>query len=358
MKSLLFAGGGTGGHLFPGLALADAIKRRSPENTVTFVGTVNGLDRDIVPMHGYALELISMGRGSPLSLKRPMNSPRFLLALWQSIGLLRRLRPDAVVALGGFAAAAPGIAARICGVPLVILEQNTIPGRTNRLLSRWAAQIHLQFSSARANLDAPAEIIHDSGSPIRAELAAFAAKPPVSGTHLLIMGGSQGAEQLNQLVLAAIGGIVSDCECPVIHIAGSANEKTMKQAYDDLGINARVHGFAHDMPGIYAAVRLAISRAGAGSLAELAAVGIPAILVPLPSAKDDHQRKNAVEIAATGGAVVMEQALASPDLLRETVSGLWHDASRISTMAKAIRLTAKPDAAERIAEKILSLANA
>lgn len=351
----MFAGGGTGGHLFPGLALADALRARCPEAGIGFIGTRDGLECSLVPRAGYPLDLIAAGRGSPLSRRRPMNLPRFGVALLQSVRLLRRERPDALIVLGGYAGAAPGLAARVCGVPLVLLEQNTVPGRVNRMLVRWARQIHLQFLSARERFGASPATWFDTGSPMRASLAALAKHPPCRGDALLVMGGSQGAHRLNDMVLEAMPMIRDALGCRVIHLAGAGQKDAVAAAYAAMGATADVHDFCDTMDACYRNARLAVSRAGAGSLAELAAAGLPAVLLPLPSAMDDHQRKNAEVLTRRGAACVLDERTDPASRLAETVIHLWQAEGERAAMADSIRQTARPDAADEIAEAILSL---
>ncbi|MFW5857913.1 MAG: UDP-N-acetylglucosamine--N-acetylmuramyl-(pentapeptide) pyrophosphoryl-undecaprenol N-acetylglucosamine transferase, partial [Planctomycetota bacterium] len=202
LPHVLFAGGGTGGHLYPGLALAKALQARAGRIWITFVGTAHGLDAELAPAAGFPLYTVPAGRGSPLSLRRPWNAVRFVQSVTACRRIFRMRPPDVVVGLGGFAAAPAGLAARWAGVPLVLLEQNVLPGRVTRLLSRWAAEIHLQFDEARTRLPRARGAVLHSGSPLRAELAALADGPPVDGDRLLVMGGSQGARRLNELVCA------------------------------------------------------------------------------------------------------------------------------------------------------------
>lgn len=352
---IAFAGGGTGGHLFPGLALAEAIKKQCPDAESTFIGTKEGLETSIVPEAGYTLNLLSAGRGMPLSFRRPLNLPRFVVAIFQSMWFMMRYRPDVLVALGGYAAAGPGLAAKVLGVPIVVLEQNSVPGRVNRLLAGWARQIHLQFSEALPFLHfAPAEIFH-SGSPMRSEYEEMLNKPPERGNALLITGGSQGARSLNDIMIEAIPDIVEKCRCHVIHVAGEGNEEEVREKYKALGLDVEVYGFADLLP-LYKRARLAITRAGAGTIMELAALGIPALLVPLPTARDSHQRKNASVIVGAGGASILDQIGLSPDAVVYSVCRLWQDDQRLDNMSKAIRGTAIANAADNIAKQVISLA--
>lgn len=351
----MLAGGGTGGHLFPGLALADALRARCPEAGIGFIGTPDGLERTLVPRAGYPLDLIAAGRGSPISRHRPMNLPRFLVALAQCMRLLRKERPDALIVLGGYAGAAPGLVAGWLGIPLVLLEQNTIPGRVNRMLARRARQIHLQFLCAREHFGSSPATWHDTGSPIRAGLSALTRRAPCRGEALLVMGGSQGAQSLNALVLKAMPAIRDAIGCRVIHLCGTGQEESVGESYRQMGIEATVYGFCHQMETCYPNARLAVSRAGAGSLAELAAAGIPALLLPLPSAMDDHQRKNAEVLVRKGAACMLDEQNDAPATLAERVIHLWKTEGERAGMAEAIRRTARPDAAEEIANAILSL---
>jgi UDP-N-acetylglucosamine--N-acetylmuramyl-(pentapeptide) pyrophosphoryl-undecaprenol N-acetylglucosamine transferase len=354
---VILAGGGTGGHLMPGLALASALQRRARGTEILFIGTRRGLDRQLVPASGWRLALIAAGRGSPLSLRRPLNAPRFLWSLLQSRRRLRAERADCVVALGGFAAAAPGLAAGALGVPLVLLEQNTVPGRVTRLLAPRAREVHLQFGEAAAMLPGASGRISVTGSPLREEVRRLTEEPPVHGGALLVVGGSQGARDLNRLVLAAGRPLAEAAGGRVIHIAGPAHVEEVRAGWSGLGIDAEVYGFATTMPALYRRSSVVVSRAGALSLAEFAAAGLPAVLVPLPTAKDDHQRTNAASVAEAGAAVVLEPAGLRPEALAGAVADLFGDDATRAALADGMRGLARPDAADRVAARILALAD-
>ncbi len=351
------AGGGTGGHLFPGLSLAQALKDLDPDTEVSFIGTSHGLDMEIVPRAGYFIDILSAGRGSPLSLSHMSNMPRFILSIWQSIKLFKAYKPDVLVALGGFAAATPGIAARILGVPVVILEQNSVPGRVNRLLSRWAKGIYLQFRCAREQFINTKAKFYDLGSPMREQMCKLAQEKPVDGDALLIIGGSQGAQRLNEIVLESIKDIQEQTGCKIIHVAGAGNEEGIKKAYKSLGVDAVVHGFFGKLSDCYRESKLAISRSGAGSIAELAAAGLPSILVPLPTAMDNHQMINAEWVAQKNGAFVLEQPLLTSEILTRQVVRIWNNKELRDSMAESVRLLARPESAGEIAESIMQLAS-
>lgn len=352
---ILMAGGGTGGHLFPGLALARQLRQLDPEVAISFIGTRYGLDLEIVPRSGYSIDILAAGRGSPISRKNPLNAPRFALALLQCAGLFRQYKPDVLVALGGYAAAAPGIVARLFKIPVVILEQNSIPGRVNRLLARWAKRIYLQFRCARTRFEKTNAKFYDFGSPMREEMVRLVDEKPCSGKALLIMGGSQGAQSLNRIVLEAISEISKETSCEIIHVAGPGNEDEIRAAYQMLGISASVHGFFGSMESCYRSSRLVISRSGAGSLAELGLAGLPSLLVPLPDSMDDHQRHNARWLEESGAAVVLEQTILTPAMLAKQVTRLWNDAELLERMGHCARRTARPGAAREIAQSILEM---
>ncbi len=350
------AGGGTGGHICPGMALADELQKLQPQTEIAFLGTNDGLDRELLWGSGYRLELLAAGRGSPLNWRKPANAPRFAYALYQTFRLFRKERPDVLVALGGFAAAAPGIVARMMKVPVVILEQNTVPGRVNRLLSKWAVQIHSQFEEARNFFRQSPATFQASGSPLRKAFLDMCTEPPVNGDSLLVMGGSQGAKRLNEIVANAARRIVGETGCHLIHVAGPAHENQIRAMYRDAGVDAEVYGFYNNMEDLYRRSRLVVARSGAISLAEFAAAGLPAILVPLPSAMDDHQRLNALSLAASGAAVSYEETKASTETFAPLVVSLWKDEPRRAAMADEMRRTARPESGVEIARAVIGLA--
>ncbi|MCL2001010.1 MAG: UDP-N-acetylglucosamine--N-acetylmuramyl-(pentapeptide) pyrophosphoryl-undecaprenol N-acetylglucosamine transferase [Planctomycetes bacterium] len=352
------AGGGTGGHLCPGMGLADELKRIRPDVDIGFLGTNVGLDRELLWGSGYRLELLSAGRGSPLSWRRPSNAPRFLLALWQVYRLFTRERPDVVVALGGFGAAAPGIMARVLKIPLIILEQNTVPGRVNRMLSGWAAEIHSQFEEARNYFRESSAVFNHSGSPLRGPFLCMCSEPPCCGDAILVMGGSQGAKRLNEIFADAARRIIGETGAKLIHVAGPAHEADIRSSYYRAGVQAEVYGFYNNMEELYRRSRLVVARSGAISLAEFAAAGLPAVLVPLPSAMDDHQRLNALSLVLSEAAASYEETKASTETFAPLVVSLWKDEARRQAMAMEMRRTAKPEAGHEIALSVIRLAGA
>jgi UDP-N-acetylglucosamine--N-acetylmuramyl-(pentapeptide) pyrophosphoryl-undecaprenol N-acetylglucosamine transferase len=352
---IFLAGGGTGGHLFPGLALAKAILARATSSRIVFIGSYYGLDGQLVPQKGYRLVKLSTGRGSPVSFKQPLNLIRFIRAIWQCYWLFAKEKPDVVVSLGGYAAAVPGMVAAWKNIPLVLLEQNVIPGRVTRTLSGWATEIHLQFDESRQYLKrAKCPMIH-SGSPVREDIAKLF-DDKNDKTHFLVMGGSQGAEKLNEIVMVIAPELVNS-GIPLIHITGENDIEKVKTAYVKLGKMATAVAFENNVEKLYARTRLALMRGGASTAAELALAGIPSIIVPFPSSRDDHQMVNARTMADRGAALICPQDTLSPENLLRLVTTLWNDKNRLAHIGKAIGGFAKPNAADEVAAKVLALIN-
>jgi len=353
---ILFAGGGTGGHLFPGLALADEIRRLRGDMAIEFIGTDDGLEKDIVPAAGYPLYRIASRRGPPLSLQRPLNFLFFLHALGQCRRLLGMPAPAAaVVSLGGFAAAAPGLAAILARIPLAALEQNAVPGRATRFLARWARELYLQFDEARPYFERSAAALFACGSPLRQEIARLASEDAPTRCHLLVMGGSQGARSLNRVFAESLPLLLQSGCHSIAHLAGACHEDEARAAAAAHGEAVKVYGFCRDMASLYRGARLAVARAGALSLAELAAAGVPAILVPFPAAADDHQLVNARIFEAAGAALVIEEKGLTAAALAAAIATLWHDEERLAKMRQAMRGLARPEAGAFMARRILAL---
>ena len=300
--TFLFAGGGTGGHLFPGIAIADELRRRNNSARIVFVGSTRDIEAKILTEHRIehrtlAVESLTTWKRSPY---------RFVRGNWQAWRaakrLLNELHPSAVIGLGGYASAPLVWAASRCRVPVILIEQNVIPGRTTRWLSRFADHVCVTFEESRSRLTGARQITV-TGNPVREQIAALHANSPltspqsvdiISKPTLLILGGSQGADSLNDAVMAAISRLpemVSDWK--LIHQTGPRQVDQIRSMYSNLGLNAQVESFFYDLPQRYASATVVISRAGATTLAELACDGVPMILVPYPHAADDHQRENA-----------------------------------------------------------------
>ena len=353
-QPVMIMAGGTGGHVFPALAVAGILRQRRRE--VVWLGTRHGIEARLVPAAGFAVEWIEVeglrGKGLAGWLAAPLSLTR---ALWQARSALRRRRPGVVLGCGGFASGPGGIAAWLAGTPLVIHEQNAIVGMTNRWLARVAWRVAEGFPGSFAQCYRAVHV----GNPVRPEIAALA--PPrerftgrEGPLQLFVFGGSQGAAALNRLLPAAISALPEALRPRVLHQSGTRDCEATTTAYRKLGIQADVRAFIDDMAGAYAAADLVVSRAGALTVAELAAAGVAAILVPFPAAVDDHQTRNANWLVQAGAArVVSEQGLGSARLAEEISALLSAGRVRLLAMAESARSVAIVDAAERVAKLCL-----
>ncbi len=350
--------GGTGGHVFPALAVADVLRARGHE--VSWIGTRAGLEARVVPAAGFAMEWIDVGglrgKGWGTLLMSPWRVAR---ALQQARRIFRRLRPAVALGMGGFASGPGGLAARLSGCPLVLHEQNTMPGITNRVLSHLARRVLEGFpGSFRAARRA--EFI---GNPVRSAIAAL--PPPQArfagrggALRVLVIGGSQGAQVLNQTVPAAIAQWQALPRPEVWHQTGARNEEAVAAVYREHGIQARVTAFIEDMAGAYAWADLAVCRAGALTIAELTAAGLGAVLVPFAAAVDDHQTRNAQFLVRAAAAELLPQAVLSAASLQVVLQRVAKDRQMLLAMAQRARALAKPHAALKVAEACLQVGGA
>ncbi len=353
---VLIMAGGTGGHVFPALAVAEYLRARGVP--VTWMGVRTGLEATLVPKAGIPMEWIEVSGLRGKGLGRKLRTPLMLgRALWQAGAILRRLRPRVVLGMGGFASGPGGIMARLLGIPLVVHEQNAIAGLTNRWLARFASQVLEAFPQTFPLARRAVTV----GNPVRAAIAAL---PPPGARwagyggppRLLVLGGSQGALALNQLVPQALA-LLGAAERPEVwHQAGGQLHEAAETAYREAGVTARLTPFIEDMAEAYGWADLVLCRAGALTVAELAATGIGAVLVPFPFAVDDHQTANARFLEQGGAALVRQQADLNPDRLAAILRDLLGDRSRLLGMARAARGLAKIDAAEQVARACLDRA--
>ena len=359
---VLIAGGGTGGHLYPGLAVAQVLMRRRPGTVVTFAGTARGLEARVVPREGYALDLIrsaGLKGKSPVALLRGMALlPASALDAWR---LLSRRRPDVVVGVGGYSSGHVVLLAALSRVPKLLLEQNAMPGFTNRILARVVRAAAVTYEASLPHFRGKGFV---SGNPVRAEFfeagdrgqreAGGEADRPV---RVLVFGGSQGARAINAALVDAAPALASgEPGLSMTHQTGERDLDVVRDAYGTAGLDARVEAFLYEMAREMTEADVVVSRAGATTLAELAAVGRAAILVPFPGATDDHQRKNAEVLIRAGAAIVVDQRELTGAVLAEHIRALAADAGRRARMAAALRSFARPDAAERIVDRIVALA--
>jgi UDP-N-acetylglucosamine--N-acetylmuramyl-(pentapeptide) pyrophosphoryl-undecaprenol N-acetylglucosamine transferase len=358
---LLVAGGGTGGHLFPGIALADEAIRRG-DTEVLFVGTSRGIETRAVPAAGYALQTLEVSGLKRMGLAATVRGlVRLPLALLKSFSILRKFRPDVVVGVGGYASGPMVLAAALAGYPTAIQEQNSVPGITNRTLGRLVGTVFIAFDGAARRF--PARKLERLGNPVRrAIVAALESVTDSSGDtrlRILVVGGSQGARAVSDLVVGAAAILAKQkLDFSLVHQTGNADLDRVQARYRELGLagQVQVSAFIEKMAAAYGDADLVIGRAGALTLAELAIVGKPAILIPLPTAADDHQTKNAGHFAAAGAAMVLDQRKASAEDLATAIATLAGDQEKRVAMGKAMRALARPRAAEAIVDRLQAMA--
>ena len=345
---LLLAGGGTGGHLFPALAVAETLRQQDAAAAVLFVGTERGLEARLLPAQGWELATVDMIGVAGRSLRAKLAIlPRLGRSLLQARTILRRFRPDVVLGVGGYASVPVVLAAALARVPVVLHEQNALPGLANRLLARLARTVCLSFATAAPAFGRRRTLV--TGNPVRAAIAASPEVLPAAAS-LLVFGGSQGARAINEALLAALPELQRQgVHCPIVHQTGVAEAETVAAGYRQAGwTQVTVTPFIEDMATAYAQASLVVCRAGATTLAELAAAGRPAILIPYPHAAADHQTANAQAVAAVGAAILLPQAALTGAVLAAQIAQLLADATRLQTMAEAARTLAQPAAAEQI----------
>ncbi len=344
---MMIAGGGTGGHLFPGIAVADAARRRDSGTAILFVGSARGIEARVVPGSGFELELLP---GAPLRGRGIAGKVGALGTLGAGImrarAVVRRFRPDVVVGLGGYASAPAVVAGRLAGVPIVLLEQNAKPGMTTRLLGRFADRVCVSFPDTVTGF-APGRAVV-TGNPVRTfPTRAAASAESKAGVTIAIVGGSAGAHRLNDAGPALHAALADVPNLRIIHQTGLAEEAAVRSAYAGAP-NVDVRAFITDMGEVYATADLIVCRAGATTIAELAAQGLPAIFVPYPHAADDHQRANAEALVRGGAARVVLDHQATGGKLAEEIRDLLARPDQLVEMRKCMRQFARPDAAERV----------
>lgn len=355
--AVVIAGGGTGGHLYPGIAVARALVARVPDATVTFAGTAQGLESRIVPREGFELDVIrSAGLKGKSIMRRLRGAVLLPLGFVDAWRLLSRRKPNLVVGVGGYSSGPVVLTAALRGIPTLVLEQNAVPGLTNRTLARFVRAAAVTYDETLAFFHGKGFV---SGNPVRAEFVEKAAAVRTAATRatrrVLVIGGSQGSHALNTAVTAAVPVLLERAGLEIVHQTGPRELEMVQAKYRGLETRVRPSAFLDAVADEMAAADLAICRAGATTLAELAAIGLPAVLVPLPTATDDHQRKNAEALVARGAAVMIEERELTGDRLARDVQALLDDASRLESMSRAMRTTARPEAAKIIVDKMLAL---
>jgi UDP-N-acetylglucosamine--N-acetylmuramyl-(pentapeptide) pyrophosphoryl-undecaprenol N-acetylglucosamine transferase len=357
---VVIAGGGTGGHLYPGIAVARELQAREPDATVSFAGTSKGIEAKVLPREGFELDTIRSGglKGKSIAdrLRGMTLVPLGVLDAW---ALLSRRRPDLVVGVGGYSSGPVVLAAALRGVPTMVLEQNAVPGLTNRLLARVVRAAAVTYESTRAFFGDKAFV---SGNPVRSEFVGREAghgesgRDASSGIGVLIFGGSQGAHAINVAMVAAAPRLAAGrVPLRITHQTGERDVEMVRAGYAAAGLDADVEPFLYDMGRRLAEADLVVCRAGATTLAELAAAGRASILIPLPTATDDHQRKNAEALVTAGAAEMLLQHEASGDTLAGRIAALAGDGPARQAMGERARSLARPDAAKVIVDRALEL---
>jgi UDP-N-acetylglucosamine--N-acetylmuramyl-(pentapeptide) pyrophosphoryl-undecaprenol N-acetylglucosamine transferase len=354
---VVMSGGGTGGHLFPGLAVARELVRLGGAE-VMFIGSGKPLEVEVLGRQGFRLETIAvagmMGRGLWAKFLVMVRLPGAVLAAGR---LLERFGADLVIGLGGYSAGPVGLAAGRKKIPLVLLEQNVMPGRTTRWLSGRAARIFTSFSETARVLGESRCVL--TGNPVRAEVAAVAGRPrPDDGRfQVLVFGGSQGARAINEAMAAGADALAgAGARLAITHQTGPGQAEAVREAYAAAGIEADVSEFILDLAAAYASADLAVCRAGATTLAELCAAGVPALLIPYPFAAAGHQEENARALAGAGAAEMIIQSELTGPGLAERILGLMDDRARLEDMARAAISRGRPNAATEIAQECLRVA--
>lgn len=356
--SIVIAGGGTGGHLYPGLAVARELVRQRPDARVSFAGTSRGLEARVIPREGFPLDVIrSAGLKGKSWTARARGAAMLVPSAIDAWRLLSTRRPNVVLGVGGYSSGPVVLLAALRGIPTMVIEQNAVPGLTNRWLAKVVKSAAVTYDETRAFFGERGFV---AGNPVRSEFFDAAERPADAGhaTRVLILGGSQGAHVVNVAVVEAASGLARRCPgLEIVHQTGERDLALVREGYRRAGVEARTEAFLDPVAREVTAADLVIARAGATTLAELAAAGRPAVLVPFGAATDDHQRRNARVVADAGGAVVIDERELSGSRIVDVVAPLVADRARLDAMAAAMRALARPDAARRIVARLLELAS-
>ena len=358
VRPVLIMAGGTGGHVFPALAVADELRSRGIP--VVWLGTKTGIESRLVPQAGYPIEWMSItglrGKSTLTLLLAPV---RIAMACWQALGVLLRIKPCAVLGMGGFASGPGGLMAWLIRKPLLVHEQNAIAGMTNKILARFADVVLQAFPAVFKHAKTTGNPVRQSICEIDDPESRFSRRVEQQHSQqqklrLLVIGGSLGAVKLNEIVPLALSEINKDERPEVIHQTGLKNIESAKAAYSDAGVEAKVEAFIDDMRAVYEWADLVICRAGAMTVFELAAAGIASILVPYPYAVDDHQTHNAYYLEKTGAAIIKQQDELSTDWLVDVINDFSRNRKKLLDMAVAARKLAIPGSAKTIADACLT----
>jgi UDP-N-acetylglucosamine--N-acetylmuramyl-(pentapeptide) pyrophosphoryl-undecaprenol N-acetylglucosamine transferase len=352
MRAIL-AGGGTGGHVIPALAIADELKKHYAAE-VLFVGTARGIENRLVPAAGFPLRLVKVGALKNVSLttrlKTAFDLPR---AVWDSRQILSQFAPEVVIGVGGYASGPAMLAAALRGIPTLAFEPNVVPGFANRVIASMVTTAAVHFEETGRYF----RRFEVTGVPVREAFFAIAPKATRATPTLLVFGGSQGAHAINQAIIQCLPDLRKQLpEIHIIHQTGERDYNDAQAAYQRAGFAAEVYPFISDMPAFFARADLLLCRSGASTVAEITAAGKPAVFVPFPRAADDHQRVNAQALERAGAAVVLEETKLNEIWLVDTLSALLADPGRLASMSEAARRLAHPNAARDIAAMAAQIA--
>lgn len=353
---LVIAGGGTGGHLYPGIAVAHEMIRQVPNARITFAGTARGIEARVVPGEGFELDVIRSAGLKGKSLSARLRGAAMLVpSFYDAWRLLSKRRPSVVIGVGGYSSGPVVLTAALRGVPTMVLEQNAVPGLTNRLLARVVRSAAVSYDRTLAFFDGKGFV---AGNPVRAAFFPDASLPDRRIlSRVLVLGGSQGARAINRVMVEAAALMLRERpEVTLVHQTGSRDLDEARAAYARAGVTARVEAFLDPVAAEMHAADLVVCRAGATTLAELAAAACPAILVPFPVATDDHQKMNAQVLADAGAAVMIEERDLHAARLAAEALALLSDGPRLAAMREAMSRFARPDAATRIVHHIREMA--
>lgn len=356
---VLFAGGGTGGHLYPGIAVADELRRRDSSTVVSFVGTARGIESRVIPALGLPLDVIRSaglkGKSTAALVRGLALLPLSALDAWR---VLAARRPDVVVGVGGYSSGPVLLLAALRRIPTLLMEQNTAPGFTNRRLAPWVRAAAVSYEETLRHFPGTGFV---AGNPVRRaflDAAEAIDERPADGTvAVLIVGGSQGARAVNEALIAAAPRLAAaGVRLSLTHQTGERDLARVREAYAAAGLAATVEAFFDDLPARMRAAEVIVARAGASTLAELTVLGRASVLVPLPTATDDHQRKNARVLEAAGAAEVVEESELADGRLADRVLALAAAPELRTSMAVRARSLGRPDAAARVADRVTALA--
>jgi UDP-N-acetylglucosamine--N-acetylmuramyl-(pentapeptide) pyrophosphoryl-undecaprenol N-acetylglucosamine transferase len=353
---VMIAGGGTGGHVYPGIAIAKEIKRRNPHAELLFVGTDRGLEGKLVPREGFPLRTITVsglkGVGALKGLVGLLNIPR---SLWESLKIVRQFQPHVVVGVGGYSSGPPVLMAALRGIPTLLQEQNAQPGLANRWLSYFCSRVATAFRECERFFGKKAVL---TGNPVRAEFRRMEAKADSGTFVLLIFGGSQGAQALNNAMLEALKCLQpSFAKMFFVHQTGQKDYERVAKAYQALGARSDVRPFFTDMPDQFCRADLLLCRSGATTLAEITVAGKAAILVPFPAATDNHQQRNAESLVKAEAAEMILQRDLAGDTLAAKIEYYAHHPETLRQMEKNSLALGRPDSTELIVDLLEELAH-